>query len=84
MVVCGRDICGERAEGVERRLLAQLLFEAHVLDDLVHRDMTRPLDHHLHAMGFRDAGQLAEGAQFGELCLVVGVGNRARTQSVAE
>ena len=71
-------------ERVERRLLAQLLFQPHVLDDLVHRDVARALDHHLHAMGFRDLGELAEGAQLGELRLVVGVGDRPGPQPVAE
>jgi Thiazole biosynthesis protein ThiG len=76
-VVVGRcDVGGQRAEGVERRLLAPLFFEPDVLDDLVHRDVAGALDHHLCAMGFRNLGELTQGAQFGELCRVVGVGDR--------
>ena len=84
VVVGRRDVGGQRAEGVERRLLAQLLLEPHVLHDLVHRDVPGALDHHLHAMGFRDLGELAEGAQLGELGLVVGVRDGPGPQPVAE
>ncbi len=42
-------------------------FQPHILDDLVHWDMAQPLDHHLCAMGFGDLGELAQGAQLGEL-----------------
>jgi hypothetical protein len=40
--------------------------------------MTGAFDHHLYTKGFRDLGQLAERAQFGELRGVVGVGDRTR------
>ena len=84
-VVVGRcDVGGQRAQGVERGLLAQFFFQPHVLDDLVHRDVSGALDHHLYAMGFRDLGQLAQGAQLGELRGVVGVGDRPGPQPVAE
>ncbi len=84
VVVRGRDVGGQRPERIEGRLLAQLLFQPHILDDLVHRDVARALDHHLHAMGFRDLRQLAERAQLRELRGVVGVGDRAGPQPVAE
>ncbi len=84
MVVGRCDVGGQRPQRVERGLLAQLLFQPHVLDDLVHRDVARAFDHHLHAMGFRDLGQLAQRAQLGELRGVVGVGDRAGPQPVAE
>jgi len=84
VVVAGGDVGGQRAQRVEGCLLAELLFQTHVLDDLVHRDVAGALDHHLHAMGFGDLGQLAEGAQFGELRLVVGVGDRSRPQPVTQ
>ena len=84
VVVCGGDVGGERAQRVERCLLAQLFLEADVLDDLVHGDVPGTLDHHLHAMGFRDLGEFAQRAQFGELSGIVGVGDRARSQTVSE
>jgi hypothetical protein len=72
------------SQGVERRLLAEVLFQAHVLHDLVHRDVPGSLDHHLHAMGFRHLGELAQGFQLGELGGVVGVGDGAGPQPVTE
>ena len=58
MVVRGGDVGREWTKRVERSLFAQLLFQADVLDDLVHRDVAGALNHHLHAMGFGDLGQL--------------------------
>ncbi len=46
--------------------------------------MARPFDHHLAAAVPGDLGQLAERLELGELRAVVGVGNRARPQAVAE
>ncbi len=71
-------------EGVEGRLLAEFLFQPHVLHDLVHWNVSGSLDHHLHTMGFRNPGQLPEGAEFGELGRVVGVGDGAGPKPVAE
>lgn len=79
-----RDIGGQRAERVERRLLADLLLEVDVLLDLVHRDVARALDHGLDAEPLGDRVQLAERAQFGELRLVIGVGDRSGTQPVTQ
>ena len=84
VVIGRRDIGGERAEGVERRLFAEFFLQAHVFHDLVHRDVAGTFDHHLYTMGFGDGGELAEGAQLGELGLVVGVGDRSGAQPVAE
>ncbi len=46
--------------------------------------MARPFDHHLHAAPPGDLGQFAQGLQLGELRRVVGVGDAARPQAVAE
>jgi hypothetical protein len=77
VVIARGDVGGQRAQRVERSLLAELFFEVDVLDDLVQGDVARALDHHLYTMGFGDSGQLAECAQLGELGFVVGVGDRA-------
>src|SRR5690606_27833930 len=82
VVVAGRDVGGQRAQRIERRLAAQLLFEPHVLGDLVHRDVPGALDHHLHVVRAGDVRELAERAQLGELRLVVGVGDGAGAQAV--
>ena len=46
--------------------------------------MAGALDHDLTAFGPGDPGQFAEGAQFGELGLVIGVGDGAGAQAVAQ
>ena len=84
VVVARRDVGHQRAEHVERRLVAQLAFLLDVHLDQMHRDVARSLDHHL------DAGlpglecQLAERFQFGELGRVVGIGQAARAQAIAQ
>ena len=83
VVVAGRDVGGERSERVERRFAAPLELLDHVFLDHVHGHVARALVHHLHAFGPRAPGEFALHLQFAELRLVVGVGNRARTQAVA-
>ena len=46
--------------------------------------MAGALDHHLHAVLPGDLGQLAQGLQLGELGRVVGVGDAAGAQAVAQ
>ena len=59
MVVPGGDVRHERTEGVERSLVTQLFFEPHVDFDLMHRDVPRPFDHHLHVLVPGTLGQFA-------------------------
>ena len=84
VVVAGRDVGDERAERVERRLVADLLLAAHVHLELVQRHVARALDHHLHVALPGALRQLAERVELGELRGVAGVGDRARPQPVAE
>ena len=84
VIVAGRDVGGERPERVERSFVAPLELLGHVLLDQVHGHVARPLVHHLHAPGPRALGEFALHLEFGELRLVVGVGNRAGTQTVAD
>ena len=84
VVVAGRDVGRERAERVEGRLAADFELLFHVLLDLVHRHMAGALDHHLHVRLPGAVGELAERIEFGELRFVVGVGDRAGAQAVAE
>jgi len=55
----------------------------HVFLDHVHGHVARAFVHDLHAFGPRAAGEFALHFEFAELRLVVGVGNRAGTESVA-
>ena len=56
----------------------------HIVLDHVHGHVTGALDHHLHIVLPGDLGQLAEGLQFAELGLVVGVRQAAGAQPVTQ
>ncbi|SPV09075.1 Uncharacterised protein [Burkholderia cenocepacia] len=84
VVVTRRDVGGERPERVERRFLAPVELEIHVLLDQLHRHMAGAFDHHLHVVLPRDLREFAERLQFAELRFVVRVVDRAGTQAVAE
>ncbi len=56
----------------------------HVFFDEVHRHMARPFDDDLHIVFPGNFGQFAQRAQLGELRFIVGIGDRARTQTVAQ
>ncbi len=84
VVVAGRDVGGQRAEGVERRFAAHGQLLVHVFLDQVHRHVAGALDHGLHVVLPGDLGQLAQGFELAELRGVVGVGDAARAQAVAQ
>ena len=84
VVVARRDVRHQRAKHVERRIVAQLALLLDVHLDQVHRNMARALDHHLDVVLPRFQRQLAQRLQLGELGVVVGVGQAAGTQTVAE
>ena len=84
VVVARGDVGDQRAEHVERGLVALDGLLLHVHGDLVHRDVARALDHHLAAARLRPAGQLAQGPQLGELRGVGGVGDAAGPEAVAQ
>src|SRR3546814_6426597 len=84
MVVARRDIGCEWPERVEGRLAARLQLLGHILLDLVHRHVAGAFDHHLDVLCPGALGQLAQRVEFGELRFVIGVGNTAGAQAVAE
>src|SRR6202035_3879606 len=84
VVVAGGDVGGQRAQGVEGGLAAGLELFLHVDLDEVHGDVAGALDHHLHVVLPGHLGELAQGLQLGELGGVVGVGDRAGAQAVAQ
>ena len=84
MVVAGRDVGGERPQRVERRAGADAGLALDILPDALHRHMPGTLDHDLHILLPGQAGQLPERVELGELRRIVGVGDGARAQPVAE
>src|SRR5476651_986963 len=84
VVVAGRDVGGQRPQRIERRFAALLELLVHVDLDLVHRHVAGAFDHDLAALLPGDLRELAERFQFGELRAVIGVGDRAGTQAVAQ
>ena len=84
VVVARRDVGGQRPEGIERRLAAFFQLLVHVDLDLVHRHVAGAFDHDLAALLPRHLREFAERFEFGELRAVIGVGDRAGAQAVAE
>src|SRR5207249_10515756 len=66
------------------RLVADLELAVHVLLDEVHGDVPRALDHDLRVVFPGDLRQLAESLEFGKLSLVIRIGGRARTETIAQ
>ena len=84
VVVSRRDVGYQRPQGVEGSLVAVLQLLVHVLLDEMHGHVARTFDHNLHVVFPGDFGQFAQGLQLTELGFVVGVGDGARTQAVAQ
>src|ERR1700722_15845936 len=84
VVVARRNVRGQGPKRVEGRLAAFTKLFFHIDLDLVHGHMAGAFDHHLAAFIPSDLGELAKRLQFRELRAIVGVGDRARTQAVAE
>eukprot|EP00968_Pinguiococcus_pyrenoidosus_P014072 scaffold1280_cov246-Pinguiococcus_pyrenoidosus.AAC.14 len=84
VVIARGDVRGERPERVERGLVAPVELVAHVLGDLVERDVARSLVHHLHVLLPRPLGELPLHLELSELSFVVGVLDAARAQSVSD
>ena len=84
VVVARRNVGRQRAQRIERRLatLFELLYHIHL--DLVHRHVAGAFDHDLHAVFPGELGQFPQRLQLGELSTVVGVGDRAGPQAVAQ
>ena len=84
MVVPGRHVRRERAEGVEGRLVAPCQLLLHVLPDEVHGDVARALVHDLHPVLPGDLREIPLYLELRELGLVVRIMNRTRPQPVPQ
>ena len=84
VVVPRRDIDHQRAQRVERRLVAPFHFLVHLLFDLVHWDVPGTLDHHLNVVLPGLFRQLAEHLQFRELRFVARIRDAPGPQTIAK
>src|SRR5215471_3905673 len=82
--VAGRDVRYQGPQRVKRRFHANFFLLLDLKLDLVHRDVSRTLDHDLHVVTPSDARQFSKGFQFRELRRVTSVGNRTRSEPVAQ
>ena len=64
--------------------MAMLQLLIHILFDEVHWYMTRTFNNHLNIIFPRYLSQLTQRTQFRELGFIVGIGNRARTQTISQ
>ena len=73
VVVAREDVGHERPEHVERRAVAELALQLHVVLDLIKGHVSRALDHDLDIVLPGQVGEFSQRAQFAELRFVVGV-----------
>ena len=83
VVVAGRNIRRQRPERVKWSLAAPFKLLGHIFLDEVHRNMPGAFVHNLDALGPCAAGEFALRLKLAELRLVIRVGDRARTQAIA-
>mmetsp|Transcript_18714 Transcript_18714/g.33393 ORF Transcript_18714/g.33393 Transcript_18714/m.33393 type:complete len:243 (-) Transcript_18714:966-1694(-) len=84
VVVAGRDVGGEGAEGVKGRLRAPVQLLVHVFLDLVQRHVAGALVHHLHVLLPGPACKLPLHLELEKLRRVVGVLDAAGAEAVAD
>ena len=84
MVVARCNVRNQRAERVERRIVAFLYLAFHILLNLVHGHVSGSFDKSLHVLCPGAEHKLAHGIEFGKLRFVVGIVRRAGTQAVAQ
>ena len=84
MVVPGAHVGHEGPERIKGRPAAPLVLELLIELHLREHDVSRPLNHHLHARFRGPAVEFAQGLQFRKLRLVAAVMHGPGTQTVAE
>src|SRR5262249_54920716 len=84
VVVARSDVDDQRSQSVERSAVTKFDFLVDLLLDLVQRDMSRTLDHHLHIALPGFLREFAQGLEFCKLRFIAGVGDAAWPQTVAE
>ena len=84
VVVAGSDVGGERSERVEGGFVAPLELLLHVFLDEVQGDVAGAFVHDLAALGPGSGRKFSLDLEFGELGVVVGVGDGAGTEAVTD
>ena len=84
VVVARRDVGRERSQRIEGRFLAGLQLFLHIDLDHVHGHVARAFDHNLDIVAPGNLGEFTQGVQLGELRFIVGIGNGAWAQSIAQ
>ncbi len=84
VIVAGRDIRSQWAQRIEWRFEAFGQLLVHVFLDELHGHVSRPLDHHLDIVPPGDLGQLSQRPELGELCGIIGIGNRPGAKPIAQ
>ena len=84
VVIARRDVRHQRAEDIERRIVAQPLFELHVRCDLIKRHVPRPFHHDLYAALPRAVNECAEVHEFRDLRTIRRISKTAGTQAIAQ
>ena len=84
VVIARSNISRQRAEGIERCTVTMLQLFRHIGFNQVQRDMAWPLNHHLDIIFPRNFRQLAKRPEFSKLGLIIGIGHRARAQTIPQ
>ena len=84
MIVAGRDVCHERAEYIERCIVAKLLLELYIRRNLIKGHMPGALHHHLNAACPRTVYEFPERDELRDLTAVRRVCQTPRAHTVAQ
>ena len=84
VIIARCNVCGERSQGIEGGFVTPLHLFIDIFFDEVHRDVPGAFVHDLNIVFPGDFGEFALRLQFGKLRFIIGIGNGARAQPVAE
>ena len=79
MVVSRSDVRDQRTERVERCIMAFFDLTFHILFYFVHGHVSRTFDECLHILFPSTYNEFSHGVEFGKLCFIVGIVDRAGT-----
>ena len=83
VVVARKNIRDQRPKHIERRAVAKSSLQFHVVFNLIQRNVTGSLHHHLHALSPRALGEFTNRRKLSKLRRISRVGKTAGTQAIA-